>query len=93
MTYGPLLVDPAALTRSRVSADGTQWLATADFRTVTTERVGALREAARKGPAALAKKSALGGNPSAATALPDVLDRAERALLVSRSTLLSVASS
>ncbi|MEU5581376.1 FtsX-like permease family protein [Streptomyces huasconensis] len=91
MTYGPLLVDPAALTRSRVSADGTQWLATADFGTVTTERVGALREAARKGPAALAKKSALGGNPSAATALPDVLDRAERALLVSRSTLLIVA--
>ncbi|MEU6995285.1 FtsX-like permease family protein [Streptomyces sp. NPDC046465] len=89
--YGPLLVDPAVLTGSRVTADGTQWLATADFEAVTTGRIGALRDAAAKGPAALVKSPALSGSPSATTALPDVLDRAERALLVSRSTLLIVA--
>ncbi|MGW2228835.1 FtsX-like permease family protein, partial [Streptomyces formicae] len=91
MTYGPLLVAPSVLTGSRVSTEGTQWLATADFAGVTTRRVDALRDAATEGPAALAENRALGGNPSADTALPQVLDRAERALLVSRSTLLIVA--
>ncbi|QEU94318.1 FtsX-like permease family protein [Streptomyces kanamyceticus] len=91
MTYGPLLVAPSVLTGSRVSTEGTQWLATADFAAMTTRRVDALRDAATEGPAALTKNRALGGNPSADTALPKVLDRAERALLVSRSTLLIVA--
>ncbi|MFJ2769428.1 FtsX-like permease family protein [Streptomyces sp. NPDC087300] len=91
MTYGPLLVAPSVLTGSHVSAEGTQWLATADFSAVTTDRVDALRDAATEGPAALARNRALGGNPGADTALPQVLDRAERALLVSRSTLLIVA--
>ncbi|MET8688884.1 FtsX-like permease family protein [Streptomyces sp. NPDC004732] len=91
MVYGPLLVDPAVLAGSHVSADGTQWLATADFATVTTDRVDALRDTAAKGPAALVQNDALSGSPSATSALPDVLDRAERALLVSRSTLLIVA--
>ncbi|MEU6825608.1 FtsX-like permease family protein [Streptomyces atriruber] len=91
MVYGPLLVDPAVLAGSHVSADGTQWLATADFTAVTTDRVDALRDAAAKGPADLVESDALSGSPSATTALPDVLDRAERALLVSRSTLLIVA--
>ncbi|MEV0119083.1 ABC transporter permease [Streptomyces sp. NPDC050844] len=89
LTYGPLLADPTAL--GQVSAGRTQWLATADFRGVTTERVGDLRSAAEGGPAELAKSASLGGSPSASTALPEVLDRAERALLVSRSTLLIVA--
>ncbi|WP_344524936.1 FtsX-like permease family protein, partial [Streptomyces rectiviolaceus] len=91
LTYGPLLADPTAL--GHVSADRTQWLATADFDAMTTDRVDALRAAAKSGPAALAKSASpsLGGSPSASTALPDVLDRAERALLVSRSTLLIVA--
>ncbi|MFC8129915.1 FtsX-like permease family protein [Streptomyces sp. NPDC057302] len=89
LTYGPLLADPTAL--RHVSADRTQWLATADFGSMTTGRVDALREAARSGPATLAKSASLGGSPSASTDLPDVLDRAERALLVSRSTLLIVA--
>lgn len=89
LTYGPLLADPTAL--GHVSADRTQWLATADFRTMTTDRVDALREAAERGPAAVVKSRSLGGSPSASTALPEVLDRAERALLVSRSTLLIVA--
>ncbi len=91
MVYGPLLVDPAVLAGSHVSADGTQWLATADFAAVTTDRVDALRDAAAEGPAELVGNDALSGSPSATTALPDVLDRAERALLVSRSTLLIVA--
>ncbi|GAA1891760.1 hypothetical protein GCM10009837_12310 [Streptomyces durmitorensis] len=89
LTYGPLLADPSAL--GHVSADRTQWLATADFSAMTTDRVDALRAAAKSGPAALVKSRSLGGSPSASTALPDVLDRAERALLVSRSTLLIVA--
>lgn len=53
LTYGPLLADPTAL--GHVSADRTQWLATADFRTMTTDRVDALREAAKSGPAAVVK--------------------------------------
>lgn len=89
LTYGPLLADPTAL--GHVSADRTQWLATADFGTMTTDRVDALRAAAKSGPAALASSRSLGGSPSASTTLPEVLDRAERALLVSRSTLLIVA--
>ncbi|MFG2496890.1 FtsX-like permease family protein [Streptomyces sp. NPDC048441] len=89
LTYGPLLADPTVL--GHVSADRTHWLATADFRTMTTDRVDALRAAAKSGPSALAKSPSLSGNPSASTALPEVLDRAERALLVSRSTLLIVA--
>ncbi|RII19525.1 FtsX-like permease family protein [Streptomyces sp. YIM 130001] len=89
-TYGPLLTDPAALASGRVSSDRTSWLATADFGALTTDRIDALREAAARGTARLGKDPALAG-ATAETALPDVLDRAERALSVSRSTLLIVA--
>ncbi|MDX6362383.1 MAG: hypothetical protein QOC85_1390, partial [Streptomyces sp.] len=46
---------------------------------------------AREGTAALRKDPALRGTTAVTTALPDVLDRVERSLLVSRSTLLIVA--
>ncbi|MFI1725682.1 FtsX-like permease family protein [Streptomyces sp. NPDC020489] len=90
-TYGPLLAAPEALTGGRVSAGASGWLATADFATLTTGRIGALREAARDGGSALRGESALSGTTAAHTQLPAVLDRVERALLVSRSTLLIVA--
>ncbi|RFU88294.1 ABC transporter permease [Streptomyces triticagri] len=89
-TYGPLLTDPASLASGRTSSDETAWLATADFGAVTTGRIDALREAAASGAERLAKDPALTG-ATAETALPEVLDRAERALSVSRSTLLIVA--
>ncbi|QJS11928.1 ABC transporter permease [Streptomyces argyrophyllae] len=90
-TYGPLLADPAVLTDGRVSAGATGWLASADFASATTGRIGELRAAARAGSAALRRPAALSGTTVSQTALPDVLDRVDRALLVSRSTLLIVA--
>ncbi|WP_327717164.1 ABC transporter permease [Streptomyces sp. NBC_00490] len=90
-TYGPLLAAPEALADGRVSAGASAWLATADFSTLTTGRIDALREAALGGSAAMRGKSALSGTTAANTQLPAVLDRVDRALLVSRSTLLIVA--
>ncbi|MFE0510602.1 FtsX-like permease family protein [Streptomyces sp. NPDC058964] len=90
-TYGPLLADPSVLTGKAVSAGSSAWLASADFASVTTGRIGALREAALEGGAALRKPGALSGVTASTTSLPDVLDRIDRSLVVSRSTLLIVA--
>ncbi|WP_328782700.1 ABC transporter permease [Streptomyces canus] len=90
-TYGPLLADPGVLADGTVSVGASGWLASADFATVTTARSDALRETAVAGNAALRKESSLGGATTASTSLPEVLDRTDRSLLVSRSTLLIVA--
>ncbi|MFJ4867223.1 FtsX-like permease family protein [Streptomyces sp. NPDC088757] len=91
-TYGPLLADPAVLASGALSSGDTAWLGTADFTGFTTDRMDALRAAATEGPKALAEnRAAFGATVSASTALPAVLDRTGRALLVSRSTLLIVA--
>ncbi|MEU1074847.1 FtsX-like permease family protein [Streptomyces sp. NPDC005878] len=90
-TYGPLLTDPAALTGGRLSAGQRSWLATADFSGLTTDRIAALRTAAEAGPKSLVGGGVFAGDATATTGLPDVLDGAERSLLVSRSTLLIVA--
>jgi len=90
-TYGPLLADPGVLADGTVSVGASGWLASADFRAVTTARSDALREAALAGNAALRKEPSLSGASTASTSLPEVLDRTDRSLLVSRSTLLIVA--
>lgn len=90
-TYGPLLADPGVLTDGTVSVGASGWLASADFAAVTTARSDALRKTAVAGNAALRKESSLGGATTASTSLPEVLDRTDRSLLVSRSTLLIVA--
>ncbi|MEU6526647.1 ABC transporter permease [Streptomyces sp. NPDC046924] len=90
-TYGPLLADPSVLGGDRVSSGTSAWLASADFATVDTGRIDALREAVRDGAAALREDPALGGSAQATSALPTTLDRIERSLLVSRSTLLVIA--
>ncbi|MEU1477337.1 FtsX-like permease family protein [Streptomyces sp. NPDC005760] len=90
-TYGPLLADPGVLADGTVSAGASGWLASADFATVTTARSDALRKSAVAANAALRKESSLGGATTASTSLPEVLDRTDRSLLVSRSTLLIVA--
>ncbi len=90
-TYGPLLAAPGVLTGGGVSAGSSGWLAAADFSGVTAEETDALREAARGGVAWLRERPELSGSTAATTALPDVLDRLDRSLLVSRSTLLVVA--
>lgn len=90
-TYGPLLAAPSVLSGDRVSDGRSAWLASARFSAMRTERIGALREAMRAGTAALREERALGGTASATSALPAVLDRVERALVVSRSTLLIIA--
>ncbi|MGW1274926.1 ABC transporter permease, partial [Streptomyces sp. NPDC002491] len=93
-TYGPLLTAPAVVTGGRVSEGPSAWLASADFTRLTADRIDALRTAARTAPAALLALRTGddgAGATTASTALPDVLDRVERSLLVSRSTLLIVA--
>ncbi|MFJ3333596.1 FtsX-like permease family protein [Streptomyces sp. NPDC086766] len=89
-TYGPLMADASVLAAGRASAGGTGWVATADHRTLTTEGIGALRAAVVRAAGALREEPALGGEADVRTGLPDVLDRTERALLVSRSTLMIV---
>ncbi|WP_028814484.1 FtsX-like permease family protein [Streptomyces flavidovirens] len=89
-TYGPLLADPALMSSGRVSTGHVGWLATADFRTVTTDRIGPLRKAAKSALAHLDAQEPLKGKVTVRTSLPDVLDQSERSLLVSRSTLLIV---
>lgn len=90
-TYGPLLTDPSVLAGGRVSTGESAWLVSAEFATLTTDRIGALRQAARDGTAALGASDALSGTTAATTSLPETLDDIERSLLVSRSTLLIVA--
>ncbi len=89
-TYGPLLADPAVLSGGRVSAGPVGWLASADFSGMTTGRIDALRTAMKAGVAALPSAPALHGSATAAGNLPATLDRVERSLFVSRSTLLVV---
>ncbi|WP_141311421.1 FtsX-like permease family protein [Streptomyces spinoverrucosus] len=90
-TYGPLLTTPDVLASGRVSVGASGWLASADYSSLTTERIRALREAARTESAQLRERPALSGTTVAATSLPEVLDRIERSLLVTRSTVLIVA--
>ncbi|MFG3283934.1 FtsX-like permease family protein [Streptomyces sp. NPDC048111] len=90
-TYGPLLTDDAVLAGGRVSAGRSAWLAGADFSGIDTGRMDALRRSASEGPKSLVKQPVFGGNATAVTSLPEILERAERSLLVSRSTLLIVA--
>ncbi|MET9777617.1 FtsX-like permease family protein [Streptomyces sp. NPDC006367] len=89
-TYGPLLADAAVLASGRVTTGGTGWVATADHRELTTGSLDALRAATVRAAAQLREEAALGGSATVRTKLPEVLDRTERALLVSRSTLLIV---
>lgn len=89
-TYGPLLTDGSVLASGRASEDATGWVATAGFRTLTTDGIGALRSAAVRAAGALREDPALGGDADVRTGLPEVLDRTERGLLVSRSTLMIV---
>ncbi|WP_432082016.1 FtsX-like permease family protein [Streptomyces sp. WAC 04229] len=90
-TYGPLLAVPGVPAGGAVSAGPSGWLATADFSSVTAGRTDELREAARGGMAWLRGRPVLSGSTAATTSLPEVLDRLDRSLLVSRSTLLVVA--
>ncbi|HWU07445.1 MAG TPA: FtsX-like permease family protein [Streptomyces sp.] len=90
-TYGPLLADPAVLGSGRISAGPVSWLASADFRTVTTGRTGALHRASTAGPKALSGSAVFGDGATVRTSLPAVVGRIERALLVSRSTIMIVA--
>ncbi len=90
-TYGPLLTAPGLPTSGRVSVGASGWMVSADYSSLTTERIGPLREAARSGTAALRERPALRSATTAETALPEVLDRVERSLLVARSGMLIVA--
>ncbi|WP_109032878.1 ABC transporter permease [Streptomyces rubrogriseus] len=91
-TYGPLLAPPGALSGGRVSAGASGWLVTADYSSLTTGRTPALGDAARGGLAWLREQQVLSGTTAATTELPAILERLDRSLEVSRSTLLVIAS-
>ncbi|SDN24082.1 FtsX-like permease family protein [Streptomyces wuyuanensis] len=92
-TYGPLLADPAALGAGGGITQRTRsWLATADFGALQADDVETLRTAAKAAQEHLTAQEALAHGATARTSLPGVLDRLERALLVSRATLLIVAA-
>ncbi|QTZ91975.1 FtsX-like permease family protein [Streptomyces auratus] len=100
-TYGPLFTDPAAFRGGAgdggaapgggVAQDSVGWLATADFRPLTADRLPALSAAAAAAPKALMADPAFAGQATATTGLPDALGQLQRALLVNRSTILIVA--
>ncbi|MFI8945228.1 FtsX-like permease family protein [Streptomyces sp. NPDC053750] len=90
-TYGPLLVPPGVLSGGRVSAGSSGWLVTADYSSLTSGRTDALRKAAQEGTAWLRGRPVLSGTTAAATGLPDILNRLDRSLVVSRSTVLVIA--
>lgn len=90
-TYGPLLTDPAAFRGGPLVQDSVGWLATADFRSLTSDRLDALSAAAGRAPKALMADPAFAGRATATTDLPDALGQLRRALLVNRSTILIVA--
>ncbi|MEU8701880.1 ABC transporter permease [Streptomyces sp. NPDC048680] len=90
-TYGPLLTDPAVLGSGRTSSGELSYLASADFRGLTTDRMAALRHAATEGPKQLLAAPEFKNGANAQTQLPTVLDQIDRGLLVSRSTMMIVA--
>ncbi|MEE4420356.1 ABC transporter permease [Streptomyces bugieae] len=90
-TYGPLLADPAAFRDGRLVQDSVGWLATADFRTLTADRLPALGAAAGRAPKALMADPAFAGHATASTDLPAALGQLRRALLVNRAAILIVA--
>jgi hypothetical protein len=90
-TYGPLLTDPSAIASGALGKGETSWLAAADFATLTTGSMEGLRDASAKAPKALTAAPVFASGVTARTSLPTVLDQLDRALLVSRSTLMIVA--
>ncbi|MFD7618333.1 FtsX-like permease family protein, partial [Streptomyces sp. NPDC059802] len=90
-TYGPLLTGPGTTGSGRVSSGTMSWLAAADFRTVTTDRIDSLHHAATAAPKTVTSASEFKSGATARTSLPRVLEQIDRALLVSRSTLMIVA--
>ncbi|MGW4034702.1 FtsX-like permease family protein [Streptomyces sp. NPDC004778] len=90
-TYGPLLTAPSALASGALSGGQTSWLAAADFATLTTGSMAGLRDTSAGAPKALAAAPVFQAGVTARMPLPTVLDQLDRALLVSRSTLMIVA--
>ncbi|MGW8486474.1 FtsX-like permease family protein [Streptomyces sp. NPDC055886] len=90
-TYGPLLTDASVLASGALVGGQTSWLAGADFATLTTGSMEGLREASAGAPKALTAAPVFASGVTARMPLPTVLDQLDRALLVSRSTLMIVA--
>ncbi|MFC8623695.1 FtsX-like permease family protein [Streptomyces anulatus] len=90
-TYGPLLTHPSVLASGVLAEGETSWLVSADFAELTTGSMEGLREASAGAPKALAAAPVFASGITAKTSLPTLLDQLDRALLVSRSTLMIVA--
>ncbi|MGW4777210.1 FtsX-like permease family protein [Streptomyces filamentosus] len=91
-TYGPLLADPSVLASGTLAPGGTSWLGTADFSRLHTDGISGLRASATREPERLlADTTTFGTTLNVTTGLPTALAQTERALAVSRSTLLIVA--
>ncbi|MEU3435522.1 FtsX-like permease family protein [Streptomyces sp. NPDC006863] len=90
-TYGPLLADPSVLASGALGDGQTSWLAAADYATLTTGSMDGLRDASAGAPKALTAAPVFASGVTVRMSLPTVLDQLDRALLVSRSTLMIVA--
>ncbi|MFC7220219.1 FtsX-like permease family protein [Streptomyces polyrhachis] len=89
-TYGPLMVDPGSFSSGALDIASGGWVLRADFSTVTADRLSALDSSVRAASNRLGSLEELSGE-YADSRLDHVLDTAQRALLVNRSTLLIVA--
>ncbi|NGO72526.1 FtsX-like permease family protein, partial [Streptomyces boncukensis] len=96
-TYGPLAVPDAAFARQDgrraaglpVPAES-RWQARADFSGLAVSRIGALRDHVERSVAAVGRSPGT-DRATASSDLPQLLDTLDRALLVTRSTLLIAA--
>ncbi|MFJ8043083.1 FtsX-like permease family protein [Kitasatospora sp. NPDC096147] len=83
-TYGPMLVDDAALSSGRVTQGGRSWLVTADFSTTTAERMADLGQRLPE----LRVEFLRGNGLQVDTGLAELVEELRSAALMARSTLL-----
>jgi hypothetical protein len=87
ITYGPMLVNPAALGPGGLTAGGASWLARVDTARIPPARITALQQRLAGAVSSLEGAQRLGGL-QVTTALPQTLSALASSLVVSRSLLL-----
>src|SRR5260370_1119132 len=87
VTYGPVLVSPAALADGRLSVEEASWLASPDLSRAATGSLGTLANRLGAAVASLQNDQSLGGL-QVTTGLPELLSALASSLVVSRSLLV-----
>jgi hypothetical protein len=87
VTYGPMLVSPAALGDGRLSVEGASWLASPDLSRADPGSLGTLANRVGAAVASLQNDQSLGGL-QVTTGLPELLGALASSLVVSRSLLV-----